>query len=165
MRRYHLAQINVGRTIAPLDDPRLAGFVERLDDINALADRSPGFVWRLQSEGGNATDIVVTPDPSFIVNLSVWEDIESLFAYVYKTDHTRVMALRRQWFEKPAGAFMALWWVPAGSLPGAEEGLRRIELLDRGGPSAEAFTFKQPFDAEGRPIDRSALVRTAEPCV
>ncbi len=164
MSRFHLAQINVGRTIAPLEDPRLAGFVERLDDINALADCSPGFVWRLQSDSGSATDIILTPDPNFIVNMSVWDSIESLFAYVYKTDHTRVMALRRQWFEKPSGAFMALWWVPAGSLPSAEEGLRRVELLDRKGPTAEAFTFKMPFDAEGRRIDRSALVRTVEPC-
>jgi hypothetical protein len=164
MSRYQLAQINVGRTLAPLDDPQLAGFVERLDEINALADRSPGFVWRLQGESGNATDIAVSPDPNFIVNLSVWDDIESLFAYVYKTDHTRVMAQRRQWFEKPLGAFMALWWVPAARRPSAEEGLRRIEVLDRKGPTAEAFTFKMPFDAEGRRIDRSALVRTAEPC-
>jgi hypothetical protein len=164
MNRYQLAQINVGRTLAPLDDPQLAGFVDRLDEINALADRSPGFVWRLQGESGNATDVAVSPDPNFIVNLSVWDDIESLFAYVYKTDHTRVMAQRRQWFEKPSGAFMALWWVAAGRRPSAEEGLRRIEVLDRKGPTAEAFTFKMPFDAEGRRIDRSALVRTAEPC-
>ncbi len=164
MSRFHLAQINVARALAPLDDPKLAGFVERLDDINALADRSPGFVWRLQSDSGNATDIQVSGDPNFIVNMSVWEDLDALFAYVYRSDHLQVMAQRRQWFEKPAGAFMALWWLPAGELPGVEEGMRRLAILDRQGPTAEAFTFKAPFDAAGRPVDRSTLVRQVEPC-
>jgi hypothetical protein len=164
MKHFHLAQINVGRTLAPLDDPQLAGFVERLDDINALADRSPGFVWRLQSESGNATDIQVSADPNFIVNMSVWEDLDALFAYVYRSDHLQVMAQRRQWFEKPSGAFMALWWLPAGTLPDVAEGLERIALLERSGATPEAFTFKQPFDAEGRRIDRTALLRTVEPC-
>ncbi len=164
MEGFHLAQINVARALAPLDDPLLAGFVARLDDINALADRSPGFVWRLQSEVGNATDIQVSDDPKVIVNMSVWEDLESLFAYVYRSDHLQVMAQRRRWFEKPAGAFMALWWLPRGRLPDFAEGLERIALLDRRGATPEAFTFKQPFDATGRPIDRAALLRTAEPC-
>lgn len=164
MQRFHLAQINVARALAPLDDPQLAGFVARLDDINALADRSAGFVWRLQSDSGNATDIQVSDDPQFIVNMSVWQDLDSLFAYVYRSDHLQVMARRRQWFEKPAGAFMALWWLPAGDLPSVEDGLARIALLDRRGPTSEAFTFKQPFDAEGRPLDRATLVRTPEPC-
>lgn len=164
MQRFHLAQINVARALAPLDDPQLAGFVARLDEINVLADGSPGFVWRLQSDSGNATDIQVSDDPRFIVNMSVWQDLASLFAYVYRSDHLQVMAQRRQWFEKPAGAFMALWWVPAGTLPRVEEGLERIALLDRLGPTPQAFTFKQPFDTEGRTIERAALVRAPEPC-
>ena len=164
MQRFHLAQINVARALAPLDDPRLAGFVARLDDINALADGSPGFVWRLQSDSGNATDIQVSDDPRMIVNISVWRDLDSLFAYVYRTDHLQVMAQRRQWFEKPAGAFMALWWLPEGVLPRVEEGLERIALLDRLGPTPQAFTFKQPFDVRGRPVERAALVRAPEPC-
>ncbi|WP_193368068.1 DUF3291 domain-containing protein [Pelagibius marinus] len=164
MSRFHLAQINVARALAPLDDPRLAGFVERLDDINALADGSPGFVWRLQSDSGNATDIQVSDDPKLIVNMSVWEDLEALFAYVYRSDHLQVMAQRRQWFEKPTGAFMALWWLPAGELPSAAEGMRRLAILDHKGPTSEAFTFKAPFDAAGQPIDRGALVRQVEPC-
>jgi hypothetical protein len=164
MQRFHLAQINVARALAPLDDPKLAGFVARLDDINALADRSPGFVWRLQSDSGNATDIQVSEDPQFIVNMSVWQDLDALFAYVYRSDHLQVMAQRRQWFEKPAGAFMALWWLPAGTLPSVENGLARIELLERSGPTPQAFTFKQPFDADGRRSDRAALTRTVEPC-
>lgn len=164
MERFHLAQINVARALAPLDDPRLAGFVARLDDINALADGSPGFVWRLQSDSGNATDIQVSPDPNVIVNMSVWEDLDALFAYVYRSDHLQVMAQRRQWFEKPAGAFMALWWLPAGTLPSIDDGLERIALLERSGPTPQAFTFRQPFDAGGRRIDRAALTRAVEPC-
>ncbi|WP_422366232.1 DUF3291 domain-containing protein [Pelagibius sp.] len=164
MTAFHLAQINVGRLIAPIDDPAIAGFVERLEDINALAERSRGFVWRLQSESGNATDIQTSPDPQFIVNMSVWRDLESLFAYVYKSSHTQVMAQRRRWFEKPGGAFMALWWLPAGTIPSIEAGLQRVALLDRCGPTPEAFVFKTAFDAAGQPMDRAALVRTAEPC-
>lgn len=165
MAGFHLAQINVGRLVAPIEDPKIAGFVERLDEINALADRSRGFVWRLQSDSGNATDIVWSDDPNFIVNMSVWEDLESLFTYVYKSDHTAVMAQRRKWFEKPAGAFMALWWLPAGDLPSIDEGLRRIALLDRRGATAEAFTFKVPFDPQGRPVERAALLRVPETCL
>ena len=164
MSGWHLAQINIARAVASLDDPALAEFVAQLDAINAIADDSPGFVWRLQSESGNATDIEVTEDPSFIVNMSVWEDLESLFAYVYKSDHIAVMAQRRKWFEKPSGAFMALWWLPAGTLPCIEEGLRRVALLDRNGPAAEAFTFKVAFGPDGTPVDRSTLLRIAEPC-
>lgn len=164
MSGFHLAQINVARALAPLDSPQLAGFVARLDDINALADRSPGFVWRLQSDSGNATDIQVSDDPQLIVNMSVWRDLDALFAYVYRSDHLQVMAQRRQWFEKPAGAFMALWWLPAGTLPTADEGMERIALLDRQGATPQAFTFKQPYDARGLPLDRAALLRTVEPC-
>jgi len=164
MTGFHLAQINVARALAPLDSPQLAGFVERLDDINALADRSPGFVWRLQSDSGNATDIQVSDDPQFIVNMSLWRDLDALFTYVYRSDHLQVMSQRRKWFEKPAGAFMALWWLPAGTLPTAEEGMERLALLDRRGPTPEAFTFKQPYDARGLPLDRAALLRTVEPC-
>jgi Domain of unknown function (DUF3291) len=164
MRGYRLAQINVARALAPLDHPSLAGFVERLDEINELADRSAGFVWRLQSDSGNATDIAVSDDPQLIVNMSVWEDLEALFAYVYRSDHLQVMAQRRQWFEKPQGAFMALWWLPAGRLPSVEDGLARIALLERDGPTPQAFTFKAPFDAEGRSIERRSLVRAPEPC-
>lgn len=164
MTKHHLAQINVARALAPLDDPLLADFVAKLDEINALADHAPGFVWRLQSDSGNATDIQATEDPQFIVNMSVWEDLDSLFAYVYRSDHLQVMAQRRKWFEKAPGAFMALWWLPAGRLPTIEEGLARIDLLDQKGPTVEAFTFKTPFDANGQRVNRSTLVRAVEPC-
>ena len=152
MTAYHLAQINIGRALAPLDDPLLAGFMSRLDDINALADASPGFVWRLQSDSGNATDIQAFSDPRMLINLSVWESLESLFDFVYRSGHTAVMAQRREWFETSGSPYMALWWVSAGHQPSVEEALGRLEHLERHGPTPEAFTFKQHFAA---PADRS----------
>jgi hypothetical protein len=143
---WHLAQLNVGRTLEPLDSERLAGFVEALDPINALADAAPGFVWRLQSESGNATDIKpVQEDDRFIVNLSVWESLEALGDFVYRSDHVRIMRQRAQWFERMAEAIVALWWVPEGTVPTVEEALERLDRLRREGPTPEAFTFRTPF--------------------
>jgi len=139
---YHLAQVNVARGRAPLDDPLLGDFVANLDRINAQADRAPGFVWRLQDEEGNATGIAVTDDPRVIINLSVWRSIERLFDFVYKTGHTQIMARRKEWFEPWGGPSMALWWVPAGHRPSIEEALARLEHLAEHGPTEEAFTFK-----------------------
>src|SRR3989442_657127 len=101
MTQWHLAQMNVGTALFPMDDPRFKGFMDRLDDVNVLAESSPGFVWRLKSDSGNATDIKLTDNPLFIVNMSVWESVESLFDFTYKTAHAPVMAKRREWFEKP----------------------------------------------------------------
>ena len=154
---WHLAQINVGRLTAPRGDARTQGFFDELDRINALADAHPGFVWRLKADAGNdATSIQATPDPNFIVNVSLWTDAESLFDYVYRTAHTPVMGQRRAWFERMGSAHMALWWVEAGSRPTVNDGLSRLWLLDRFGPSASAFTFKARFPApglSGAPID------------
>ncbi len=154
MTAWHLAQMNVGTTLYPLDDPRMSGFVDRLDAVNALAEASAGFVWRLQSDSGNATDIKTSDDPNFIVNMSVWQSAEALFEFVYKTAHRMVMAQRRDWFVPPKSAYMVLWWVPAGTMPTAAEGLARLARLDRDGPTAEAFTFKTKFpppDTAGGP--------------
>ena len=153
---WHIAQMNVGRTVAPLDSPALAGFMAALDGINALAEAAPGFVWRLQSDSGNATDIKVSDDPQFIVNMSVWSSVEALFDFVYQSAHTPVMGRRRQWFEKPAEAYQVLWWVPAGHKPTVEEGLARLAKLNAEGPSPEAFNFKSRFptpDQIGGPED------------
>ena len=143
--QWHIAQLNVGRTLAPLDDPRLAGFVDRLDAVNALADSSPGFVWRLQDDAGNATNIKVTDDPQFIINLSVWRTIEELSAFVYGGAHTKVLTQRGSWFEAPAGPHVVLWWVPAGHQPTPAEALERLDHLANHGPTARAFTFNEPY--------------------
>jgi Domain of unknown function (DUF3291) len=145
--RYHLAQINVARMLHPLDHLRMAGFVRRLERINALADVAPGFVWRLRDESGNATGLKPFPEPRMLVNMSVWRSIEALFAFVYRSAHTEPLRLRKASFEKPAEAHMALWWLPAGTLPTVAEGRERFEHLRRHGPAAEAFTFKQRYPA------------------
>jgi hypothetical protein len=126
MAGWQLAQINVGRLVAPSGDERVKPFFDALDRVNALAEASPGFIWRLQSEAGNATDIHPTSDPLFIVNLSVWSDAEALFDFVYQSGHTPEMARRREYFQKFEGAYQALWWVPAGHLPSVDEGLARL---------------------------------------
>lgn len=153
---WHLAQINVGNMVAPQGDPRVAPFFEALDRINADADRSPGFVWRLQSDSGNATDIRPTDDPLFLVNMSVWTDADSLFAYVYRSAHTREMAKRREYFHRFGGAHQALCWIRAGTIPSVDDGLSRLWRLDRFGPTAQAFTFKNVFprpDTIAQPSD------------
>lgn len=146
---WHLAQMNVGRILYAPDDPRMDGFMNRLDEINALAEASPGFRWRLQSDSGNATDIIVTDDERLLVNMSVWATVDALFEYVYRSDHRAVMVGRRQWFEKPESPFQVLWWVPAQHEPTPEEGLARLEHLRREGPTPEAFTFKTQYPAPG----------------
>lgn len=142
MGEWQIAQVNVGRLLAPHDDPQVAGFFAELDRINALAEASPGFVWRLQGEGNNATDLQPAPDPRFIVNISTWTDPQALFAFVYRSAHTPVMARRKSYFERFDGAFQALWWVAAGHRPTVDEALAKLWLLDCYGPSTHAFTFK-----------------------
>jgi len=144
---YHLAQINVGRLVAPINDPRIAEFVAQLDSVNALADRSPGFVWRLQSASGNATDVAYNDDPLVIVNMSVWESVEALRDYVYLSRHVEVLRERAHWFEKPALPHYCLWWVPAGHIPTVMEGRERLEHYQRLGATEFSFWFSQRFPA------------------
>lgn len=142
---YHLAQVNIARMHAPLDDPIMAEFVARLAEINALADRSAGFVWRLQTEDGDATYLRPYDDDRILFNLSVWESIEQLKDYVYKSVHSEVMRQRRQWFEKFDGIYSALWWVEAGHIPTVAEAKQRLEYLQKHGETTHAFTFKRSF--------------------
>jgi hypothetical protein len=147
---WELAQLNIGRMRAPLDDPQIAGFVAALEPINALADAAPGFVWRLQTEDGDATAIRAFPDDLLLVNMSTWTSVEALADFVYQSDHRGVMAHRRQWFEKLDEAFTVLWWVPAGHRPSLDEAKARLLQLRAEGPTAEAFTFRRPFpDPDG----------------
>jgi hypothetical protein len=144
-----LAQVNVARLVAPMDDPRTRGFAEALEPVNALAEASPGFVWRLQDEGGDATAIQVFDDPMIIVNLSVWESLESLGAFVYRSGHADYLRRRREWFHKMDEAYTTLWWVPAGHEPSPLEARERLEHLRAHGPTEQAFTFRVPFPAPG----------------
>jgi Domain of unknown function (DUF3291) len=142
---FHLAQLNIGRTHFPIDDPRMAGFVDRLAEINALAEANPGYVWRLQGESGDATGIKVTEDPLVILNPTVWESADQLYGFTYHTDHIGVFRGRQAWFEKWPGPHLVLWWIPAGSTPTIEEALARLGRLAANGPAPDAFTLNVRF--------------------
>ncbi|CAN5215041.1 DUF3291 domain-containing protein [soil metagenome] len=141
---WQLAQVNIGRLRAPVDHPMIKDFVDNLDAVNAVAEGSPGFVWRLTGEGNSATDLKPYEDPLMAINMSVWSDIPSLGAFVYRGDHLRIMRRRKEWFEH-MDLFMVLWWVPAGHRPTIDEAKSRLALLEQHGPTADAFTFRVPF--------------------
>jgi hypothetical protein len=146
--RYHLAQLNIGRPVGPVDGPELADFVARLPEINALAERSPGFVWRLCADGtDDATALRLPDDPDLMVNLSLWESVEALRRFTYRTAHLEPLRRRREWFSPLETNHLVLWWVPAGHLPSLEEARARLEHLDRNGPGPDAFTLRQPYPA------------------
>jgi hypothetical protein len=148
---HHLAQYNVARLVAPLDDPRLAGFVADLDRVNTLGDRSPGFVWRLKTEDGTSTSVRVGDDDRVLVNFTVWNSVDALFEYTYHSDHAGVFRRRREWFEQPSQPYLVLWWIPAGQIPTLEEAEARLAHLRTHGPTPHAFTFKQRFDPPATP--------------
>jgi hypothetical protein len=149
MTRFHIAQVNIGRLRAPIDDPIMEGFRSQLDPINALADRSPGFVWRLQTEAGNAIAIRPFADERMAINMSVWESLEALQQFVYRSAHAGPLRDRRQWFEPIDGPIQVLWWIPAGHVPTIAEALDRLQHLKVHGPSPAAFTFRTPFPPPG----------------
>jgi hypothetical protein len=152
---YQLAQVNIGRLVAPIDDPRIAEFVAQLDPINALADQAPGFVWRLQSGSGNATDIPYNDDSSIMVNMSVWESLEALRNYAYKSDHMKVLRDRAKWFVKMDKPIYCLWWIPAGHIPSVAEGRERLEHYQKHGATPYSFWFSQEFP---QPTDEGVCV-------
>ena len=145
---YHLAQINIAEALAPLDSEIMSGFVEGLERINRLAEESEGFVWRLKGEDeSNATDIQAFENPLIIVNMSVWEDLESLKAFTFHTDHVYFLRNRKQWFKKMDTPPYVLWWIPAGTVPSVEDGKKALQHLAEYGATEEAFDFKRPYDA------------------
>jgi hypothetical protein len=147
MTEYHLAQINIGVVLYPVDDPRMAGFMDNLDKINALAEATEGFVWRLKADEGNATSIHAFDDPMLLLNISVWKDIEALYRYAYKSEHGEFFARRREWFGKIDLPTPVLWWIDAGHIPTPEEAKERIYYLAANGASPYAFTFKQRYSS------------------
>jgi len=150
MSDWHLAQINIGKMVAPEGDSRMQPFFDALDRINGLADMAPGFVWRLVDEtGADATELRPTVDPLLLINMSVWQDAESLFDFVYRSAHTPVMAKRRDYFDRFDGTYQALWWIPAGTIPTISDGLARIWHLEHFGPTPHSFHFKSKFDKPG----------------
>ncbi|MEM8925512.1 MAG: DUF3291 domain-containing protein [Actinomycetota bacterium] len=143
---YHLAQVNLGRFHHPVDDPRNAEFVDNLDRINLLAEEQPGFVWRLKGDdGGPSSYLAISDDPLLAINLSVWENGDAFWSYVYKTEHVTFLRRRRQWFQPMEEVFSCCWWVPAGHRPGVDEAMKKLDQLDREGPGDEVFLFRRPF--------------------
>jgi heme-degrading monooxygenase HmoA len=165
MQRWHIAQVNVAYALGGPDDAVMADFNAQLDEINLLADRSPGFVWRYVTDSRDPAQRELA-DPRVLFNMSVWESVEALHAYAYKSAHAKVFAARKKWFadwklhvsslpELGEGApFLALWWMPAGEIPTPSEGLERLRMLGAKGPHAQAFTFKRMFTPQGEPVER-----------
>lgn len=154
MAPFHLAQVNIALPLEPIESELLREFVEGLEPLNAIADASAGFVWRLQDESGDATGIRAFGDDRLIVNMSVWESLEALRAFVYTSGHVQYMRRRREWFSK-MDTYFALWWVPAGRLPTIAEAERRLATLEAIGPSPEAFTFRRHFPPPSAYADRA----------
>lgn len=161
---FHLAQFNISRLSAPLDDPSMKEFVDFLDPVNAFADQSIGFVWRLTAAEGQAASYLPPPypDPMMITNLTLWTDLESLRVFAYETVHRYFLQSRRKWFDRVEGKQVVLWWVPAGHLPTLDEAKLALCRLEDHGPTAEAFTFHDVFDPSGQPMPRAARTERRE---
>ena len=153
---FHLAQVNIALPLEPLDSARLRGFVDQLEPVNALADAAPGFVWRLQTEDGDATAIRPYEDDRLLINISVWESVEAFAGFVYGSAHAEVMRQRRAWFVPMRESYAAAWWLPAGTIPTPAEAVERLDHLRAHGPTEHAFTVAKPFPrARQQRADRS----------
>lgn len=144
----HVAQLNVARLLNPLDHERTAAFVAALGPINELAESSEGFVWRLTDDEGASSSYVSVEgidDPLMIVNYSIWEDVDSLRQFVYRTVHTDYMRRRREWFERPIEAYSVCWWIPAGSVPSVADAYARLHHLRAHGPSETGWSLNRPL--------------------
>jgi hypothetical protein len=153
---FELAQVNIGRARGAPNEPVMAGFMAQLAAINALADRTPGFVWRLQTEDGDATAVRPYADDRILINLSVWDDLAALQTFVFRSAHTDVMRHRREWFERFPEAYVALWWVPVGHRPSVAEAVDRLAHIQADGPGAYAFTFREAYDPWGQPLGQGS---------
>ncbi|MGW3659027.1 DUF3291 domain-containing protein [Streptomyces sp. NPDC005151] len=158
---HELAQVNIARLTFPLDSPELKDFVGALDPVNTVADQAAGFIWRLQSETGNATDVPVFGDSWLIVNMSVWRDTDALTAFMYQGQHRELLARRREWFERVEEAMTALWWVPAGERPTVQDAEERLRILREHGPTDRAFTLRTSFPALSSTARAAAAIRPA----
>ena len=144
-KSFHLAQFNIAEAKAPLDSPLLKGFVERIDEINGLADGEKGFVWRMQDDSGNAMLIQAYDNPDLLINMSIWESVEDLKRFTYQTMHKELIRDKKQWFHHIKAAYYVLWWIPEGHIPTLTEAKERLDLLREKGASPEAFNFKRSW--------------------
>ncbi len=148
-RSHQLAEFNIATMRFPLEDQRMRDFTESLNSVNAIADASPGFVWRLQSDEGDATSIRLNDDASLLLNLSVWESLDALRAFYLDAPHGQYLRRRAEWFEHARQPYVALWWVPSGHRPSAEEADKRLSMLREDGPTEGSFDFSHPFPMPG----------------
>jgi hypothetical protein len=148
----YLAQVNIGKIVAPMDNPVMAGFADHLDEINRLAEETEGFVWRLKEENNNATSIQIFDDPFILINMSVWVSIDALYQFVYQSAHVEYLKKRREWFEKMTDMHMALWWIPRNHIPSCHEAVERLTHIKMNGETPFAFSFKTKFTSEGTEI-------------
>jgi hypothetical protein len=146
--RFHLAQVNIGKIVAPMNSPQMAGFADNLDKINALAENSEGFIWRLKDDSNNATSIKVFEDDFLLINMSVWKNIDYLYKYVYQSAHADYLKRRKEWFEKMPEMYMALWYITETHIPNSTEAIERLQFLRSNGDSPYAFGFKTRYSAE-----------------
>lgn len=156
LRQIQIAQVNIARALAPLDNALMAGFVARLDGINALAESSAGFVWRLKTDDGNATALRPYDDDRILFNLSIWETPAQLKEFVFRSAHANVMRQRKSWFERFGDAYYAMWWIEAGHIPSIDEAKARLQHLQRRGETEHAFSFSGPF-ADRAPSDLASI--------
>jgi len=146
---WHAAQLNVARAVAPYESAEMATFMARLEEINALGEAAPGFVWRLKNADGNTIGIGAHPDPLVVFNLSVWKSVDDLYNFAYHSEHMNVFRRRREWFGPFGSASIAIWWLKEGDIPSMEDANRRLEKVDRVGPTPDAFNFKTRFPPPG----------------
>lgn len=144
---FHLAQVNIGIAKGEMDSEMMKVFADNLDPINAIAESSVGFVWRLKDDAGNATDIAFSGNPKELVNMSVWESVETLKHFMFKTHHIDFLKRKKEWFETPTQANYVLWWVPVGHIPTIEEAKQKLDLIRQNSETTEAFSFKKVFAA------------------
>ena len=144
MGEFHLAQVNIARRLAPMDDPIMSGFVNNLDRINAVADGSEGFIWRLKDENKDEA-VSVFKDETLIINMSVWTDLDALFNYTYKSDHVEIFKRKKEWFSKIKTMHMVFWYIPKGYIPTFEDAKKRLDYLNNQGETPYAFTFKNKY--------------------
>jgi hypothetical protein len=148
MRTYHLAEINIARMKGvDINDPIMKEFVENLDAVNQIAEKSEGFVWRLKDENNNATSLNPYDDEQIIINVSVWKSMETLEEFMYRTFHAEFLKRRKDWFTSFGKAHTAMWWIPAGHLPTLEEAVGKLDLLQKNGASQDSFDFRNKFPA------------------
>lgn len=148
MTEYNIAQVNIGRMLDTIDSETMSGFVARLDEINAIADDYEGFVWRLQTEEGDATAIRPYEDERIIVNMSVWESMDALFDFTYKSTHVELLKPRHSWFEHMKEMYMCMWWQPVDVIPTPEDAKHRLAYINQHGISPYAFNFKKRFTVD-----------------